>query len=188
MKPWLAPLLLLGVGCWQACAAQGAKPAAEDADFDRTPKDCISTTRIIRTEVLDERTILFHMGGRQVYRNTLPRTCRGLNAHDPFMYEPRSMAHRLCENDFIELLERFGSSYERGRACGLGKFYPLTPEDVADLKRTAPSEVTAEPVPAPDEDRENEPAKNDDSARAAPAETAPASAEGETAPPEGGAP
>jgi hypothetical protein len=153
MRILLAPLLLGACVAGGCAAGSVVEETEQSADFDRTPHDCISITRISRTEVIDEQTVLFHMSGREIYRNVLPEECPGLNRRDPFMYEPRSIAPELCENDQIELLQRFGGSYQRGRACRLGKFHPMTQEDLDDLKRTGPSPVQvepAQPVPAAD--------------------------------------
>ena len=52
-----------------AAAALFANFAAAQDDeaeaFDRTPEECISVSRIDRTEVLDDRTVIFHMRGRR---------------------------------------------------------------------------------------------------------------------------
>ena len=43
-------------------------------------KDCVSIRRIDRTEIIDDRTIVFHMIGKEIYLNKLPRRCPGLRS------------------------------------------------------------------------------------------------------------
>jgi hypothetical protein len=171
MKTLLASLLL-GVALGLAASQARADEKDQDETFDRTPQDCVSLTRISRTEVIDEQTILFHMSGRQIYRNQLPEACHGLSPHDPFMYEPRSLSPRLCSSDYIDLLDRFGAQYTRGRSCRLGQFYPMTKEEFEDFKRKGPAPVEVRPVELPpaasapdqaaDEPSADAPAKDDD--------------------------
>src|SRR5690606_30251319 len=54
--------------CSAHVLAQDGEERAQDA-FDRTPQDCILASRIDRTEVIDDNTIIFHMRGRQAYVN-----------------------------------------------------------------------------------------------------------------------
>lgn len=49
---------------------------AEDPNSDA--EHCVSLRRIDRTEVVDDRNILFHMRGGNVYLNNLPHKCPGL--------------------------------------------------------------------------------------------------------------
>src|SRR5690606_17824151 len=60
-------------------ATNGAAPRnADDEFFPRNPTRCISTTRLDRTEVVDNETVLFYMRGGDIYRNRLSRSCPGL--------------------------------------------------------------------------------------------------------------
>ena len=67
--------------------------ADDDATFDRTPRDCVITQSIARTDILDDQTIIFYMRGKNVaYRNYLPKKCPGLKRWDRFSYQVTARA------------------------------------------------------------------------------------------------
>lgn len=119
-----------------ALLAFGLQPvAAQDEDaFDRAPERCISLTRLDRTEVIDDRTIIFHMRGGVTYLNYLARECPGLEREERFMYSPTS--NRLCDVDTVTVLEQWGFGLTRGFTCALGEFHPISELDLEDLRRT----------------------------------------------------
>lgn len=122
-RPWalLAAGLLLGSS---GVLGQGADTV------DSSSVECVSLTRVTRTEVLDEQTILFHMRGQKTYSNHLPRECPGLDEQTRFTYKTTS--NQLCSNDTITLFER-GAQLSPGITCRLGKFVPSSAEEVVDL-------------------------------------------------------
>jgi hypothetical protein len=127
------------------CIAAEPTLAADEDDFDRTPAKCVHLSRIDRTEVIDEHTILFYMTNRAIYRNYLPEACSGLKPHDSFMYT--SITRELCDTDYIQVLHGWGSGLHPGRTCNLGTFYPVTPEEVEELKSLpGPPKVEANKV------------------------------------------
>lgn len=127
--------------------------ADDEGTFNRTPKDCVITQSIARTDILDDQTIIFYMRGKNVaYRNYLPKKCPGLKRWDRFSYTVT--AGRLCSIDMITVLETsvIGTGFDRGFTCRLGEFHPLSPEDIASLRiekegGPRPDSVKAEPVP-----------------------------------------
>jgi hypothetical protein len=135
---------------------------AQEDDFDRTPTDCVITTNIDKTEVLDDSTILFHMRGNRIYRNSLPRRCPNLERNDRFSY--RTTSNRLCDIDTITVLEQWGGSLQRGFTCSLGAFHPITAEEVEELERIKEQgggrdAIEAEPVELPPDEAEDAPAE-----------------------------
>ena len=82
------------------------------------PVDCIDLSRIDRTRVRDNRTIDFHMRGREVYRNRLRDECPGLAFEDSFAY--RTSLGRLCSVDLITVNRSGGGG--SGPTCALGAF------------------------------------------------------------------
>lgn len=126
-------LTLAFAPCW------GALPAVaqdgEEGAFDRTPKDCVVVASIDQTKAIDDQTLIFRMRGKDVYRNTLPRKCPGLQRENRIAYETR--VGRLCAIDTITVLERFGVGFTRGFTCRLGEFVPLSPEEIEDLETIA---------------------------------------------------
>lgn len=94
--------------------------------------DCIPLDRVDRTEVLDDRSIVFHMRGRDAYLNQLERECPGLDREKRFMYEVRNA--QLCNVDTISVLENWGVGVARGFTCQLGPFQRVSEDEVADLR------------------------------------------------------
>ncbi|NIW25573.1 MAG: hypothetical protein GWN29_13955, partial [Gammaproteobacteria bacterium] len=68
-------------------------------DFDREPVRCIMPSRIDRTEIIDERTVIFHMRGSDTYLNRLSHDCPRLVREKRFSYDVRT--NRLCNVDTI---------------------------------------------------------------------------------------
>jgi hypothetical protein len=116
--------------------------AQETAD---EPVRCIQSTRIDRTEVIDDRTVVFYMRGRRIYVNHLDRACPGLDRGNPFSY--RTTNSRLCNIDTITVLERSAFGLIPGFSCGLGEFEPADEEVIALLKgEEEEAEITVVPV------------------------------------------
>lgn len=123
-------------------AGSVAVKADEEQAFDRTPRDCVQTQSVSRTEIVDDQTIIFFMRGKNIaYRNYLPKKCPGLKRWDRFGYQVT--AGRLCSIDLITVLERNGASafgrsalggFEPGFTCRLGAFLPMSPEDIESYK------------------------------------------------------
>jgi hypothetical protein len=128
--------LLLTTNVWAQAGNDEAAAAAED--IDREPVKCISPTRIDRTEIIDERTVLFYMRGNDIYRNQLPRDCPQLVREKRFSYELAT--NRLCDVDVITVLEFWGTELRKGVSCGLGLFYPITEEE-AELLDADPEDL-----------------------------------------------
>jgi len=111
----------------------GATAAGQDeAAFDRTPRDCVVTQTIDKTDAVDDQNILFYMRGNKVYRNHLPRKCPGLERENRISYETHSS--RLCSIDTITVLEDFGVGMRPGFTCRLGEFVPLSPAEIEELE------------------------------------------------------
>lgn len=118
-------------------AAAGESAAAAE-DFDRTPVKCVSVNRIRQTEIIDERTVLFRMSGNRIYRNELAVSCPRLVQEKRFSYDVH--VNRLCDTDYITVLEYWGTQLREGPSCGLGMFYPITAEE-AELLDADPDEM-----------------------------------------------
>ena len=109
--------------------------ASEDSLADEVfgePQRCVNTRGVSHTEILDDSTVVFHMYGSMVYLNRLPHRCNGLRRSDAFSYELRTS--RLCDIDTIRAVDYFGGTLRPGIACPLGKFHPITDEQL-DLLR-----------------------------------------------------
>ena len=120
---------LTGAFCLSASAVAVAQgPGAE-------PEKCLSLNRIQKTEVIDDRNIIFYMRGGQIFRNQLSHRCSGLRKDNTIMYRPS--LNRLCNLDFITVLRDFSFGFTQGPSCGLGQFYPIDEFGVAKLKEQA---------------------------------------------------
>jgi len=95
--------------------ADNLRPAGEAVN-------CVQIQQIRNTDVLDDKTIDFHMLGGKIYRNTLPHSCPGLGFEQKFMY--KTSLSQLCSVDIITVLQDAGGLH-RGASCGLGKFQPM---------------------------------------------------------------
>jgi hypothetical protein len=164
--PLRAPLLLL--------LTISSLPALADEDeetesLDRTPQDCISTTRIKDTEVVNDNTIVFEMRGGVYYSNILERECPGLMRNNRFRHKTTNT--RLCDIDTITVLEQWGGGFQDGFTCQLGGFHPITEVEAQDLI-SGPDEAAAiendieiKEVELPPEDNEPAPAPESDAER-----------------------
>ena len=72
------------------------------------------------------------MRSRDIYLNRLPNRCPGLKVADAFTYA--TSLNRVCNVDIIRVLRQSGGRFFPGPACGLGKFEPITRDEVALLK------------------------------------------------------
>src|SRR5690606_6215645 len=97
--------------------------------------NCVSLSRVDRTEVIDDNTILFYMRGNEIYRNVLPHRCPGLHREQQFMY--RVTTSQLCSVDVITVLDNIGGRFMPGASCGLGKFQPISEEAAEEIKAIA---------------------------------------------------
>lgn len=120
-------------------------PTLSQGDEEEDAVRCVRVRQIDRTEVIDGRTIAFHMRGGDIYLNTLRRECRGLDRGRPFSY--RTSTGQICSVDSITILEDYGFGLTAGETCGLSMFTP-TDEDVLDILKgdAEPAEIDVEEI------------------------------------------
>ena len=87
-------------------------------------QSCVDLVRIREARVIDDRTIDFYLGNREVLRNTLPNACPQLGFEKAFTYA--TSLSQLCSVDIITVIVQ-GGGPRRGASCGLGSFVPYTP-------------------------------------------------------------
>lgn len=123
--------MLAAASVWMqpALADDAAPQAAEEA---KPAQNCVNLAMIRNTRVIDDKTIVFQMRGSKLYRNDLPNSCPRLGFNNSFTYS--TSITQLCNVDIITVLENFGGRLQRGAACGLGKFQPITKEEFAALR------------------------------------------------------
>jgi hypothetical protein len=141
----LAAVLVFTAGAPPTFAQRKSDPP------DDGPQRCISLLNLDRTDVVDNRTILFHMRNGRIYLNHLSRECPGLEREQRFMYSPTST--QLCEVDAVTVIEKWGFGFTRGFTCSLGEFHPLSKSESESVMQT-----TETPSPkAPEQTRATEP-------------------------------
>lgn len=112
-------------------------------------EQCISLTQLERTDIIDDRNILFYMRGDKIYLNQLPHRCSGLRMADGFSY--RRTVNRLCTVDVITTLQSGGPGglgLRRGISCGLGNFRSITEDEIMVLKGGDAPEADMQGEPA----------------------------------------
>lgn len=120
----------------------------EEIVYDEFTVECVTLRQVRRTEVLDDRNILFHMSGSKVYHNMLPRPCGGLAREDRFSYE--TSVGRLCRMDQIRVLYNDPFGLREGNRCSLGVFRKIDREDARALKEGLNAKPAANPLPMPE--------------------------------------
>lgn len=118
---------------------------SEEEVIDDHAEKCVSVTKIRRTHVVDDRTVLFYMRGKKAYLNILPRACNGLAREQSFSY--RTFSRRLCNVDSIQVLQQGNF---QGTSCALGAFIPISREEANALKDTEAKEAPPAPIPLPE--------------------------------------
>jgi hypothetical protein len=77
---------------------------------------CLNLRNIQRTEVQDDRTILFHMRDGKVWQNKLRRVCPMLKT---------SSYTQVLHNDQVCSNQQFIHVTQTGDTCALGDFMPM---------------------------------------------------------------
>jgi hypothetical protein len=124
-----AALVSLALGM-AAAASSGLAFADEDE-----VRNCVGLSEIDRTEIVDDRTILFRMHDGTIYRNVLGHECPTLKNRDQFSYKVPST--RLCSMDLITVLEQRGVGFGPGPSCPLGSFEPISADEAQLLLDSA---------------------------------------------------
>src|SRR5688572_31241845 len=124
--------------------------AQDDDEASNEPVRCVSMNGIRSTRVVDDTRGLFFQARDKVFLNRLDRECLGLARYGTFTYKVQSGARhaRLCDTDSITVLETTG----RGLNCGLGRFEPLSHDEVESLIVGPHPAIIAAPVELPKED------------------------------------
>lgn len=138
--------LLAGVAALSLASAT----AQDDDEASDEPVRCLSMNSIRSTRVVDDTRVLFFQARDKIFLNRLDRECLGLTRYGTFTYTVQSGARhaRLCDTDSITVLETTG----RGLNCGLGRFEPLSQDQVDNLIVGPNPVVISVPVELPEEE------------------------------------
>jgi len=86
---------------------------------------CIPTSAIHHTEITDDSTILFHMKGGKIWKNSLHFPCFNLKFQGGFQYT--TDYDEICANQQTIRVLQEGVGRRLGAACTLGEFTPYSP-------------------------------------------------------------
>ena len=162
MHKLIRNFLIAGVITCSAIPVLGQEEVTNDEPIDESidvtdgekvgdaMRSCVTLRALRRTEIIDDRNILFRMRGRTIYHNILPRQCGGLAREDRFSYD--SSMGRLCRGDMIRVLhsDSFGTyGMREGVACRLGAFHKISQEDAQALREAPVRQPSNIPLPMP---------------------------------------
>lgn len=148
MNAKILVLAVLMVGGCTARPAEEVPPSAAEAkqeaieDILSTPLEaeeyaeaarCLPTHAYRSVEVLDDQNVLFKGPGDRAWLNQLRHRCIGLRRNDTLRFNLRD--NRVCDLDTFESVDTFFRMWTRTSAtCSLGRFQPVTPEQVEAIK------------------------------------------------------
>lgn len=123
-------------------AEQAADTALDVETILTTPSEteytesvrCLSTNRIRRTEVLDDRHIVFHMSRDRYYLVQFPHRCPTLDKNSGLMYDVQGS--RLCQLNRIRAVNGSGMSRSIGPVCMVPGFEEVSIEQVALIRES----------------------------------------------------
>lgn len=129
--------------------------ADESDEVDDESLRCLNARSIRSADVIDDNHVVFEIQGRRLFLNELSSTCSGLSRDGRFSYD--TYTRSLCARDKIRVLRESSNRIYETRSCSLGRFQPITREDLDNFYRDRA--VTPEPQdvePAEVEDVVNE--------------------------------
>lgn len=119
-RTWGTAVLAASMIMASALLAPGVQGSEENDEA------CISITHIKRTAVIDDRTILFYMGGGRVLKAALAFDCPSLAFHKSFSY--RAYTSRLCSR-VDSIISRSGSH------CPISDITAISRKDAKELEK-----------------------------------------------------
>lgn len=119
---------ILLAACFLALLCSMETSADDEEAAENESLRCINARSIRGSDVIDDNHVLFELQGRRLYLNALPNSCVGLSRDRRFSFETHTRS--LCALDKIRVLREAGGGVYAGRACSLGRFQPITVEDL----------------------------------------------------------
>jgi hypothetical protein len=118
-----------------------SKPSEDDY---KTERRCVRSTSIERTEILNDRLIVFHLKrGDEKLLLQFPQRCPGLRRDVTLLYE-KGDTSRICEHDTVQARLDLGVASRWGPRCILPAFESVTAQQIeylkAELRRRPPAE------------------------------------------------
>ena len=122
----------------------------EEVVVEKDGPNCISTRRIRRVRIIDDKNVLIYLNTRHIYHNELENECRGLERIGTFSYN--SYDGLICEGDGISGMSM--NAWDDPKPvprCWFGPHRKITKEE-ADAMREAKklgTTIESEPLPMP---------------------------------------
>ena len=113
-------------------AGWAAAGTTDEATESKPPKNCLSLMSIDDLDIIDNQNIAFRMNNGDYYLNHLPNTCPMLDRYRVIMY--KTPLSSLCSLDIINVLDPIGGGLQYYGSCGLGKFNPVSKEEIQQMK------------------------------------------------------
>ena len=149
----LVPVALLFVGCASSPAVEEQRHKAEEdiatilsqpldpAKYGE-PERCLTSAQYRDFSVLDDQRILFEGSRGRLWLNELRMRCPDLRFGHTLVFETQTRSGRICDLDSFEVVEwAYWPRYRRwpwhwfsGVRCTLGKFQPVTEEQVEAIR------------------------------------------------------
>ena len=137
MAAALAAVLVLG-----ACATQPqpvadrtSSPSIDEILASATQPNgnsgavrCLPETAYTDVEVMNSELLLFRGLGDRMWLNRTRQACLGSRVDPVLAFDMRD--RRLCALDSVAVADNLGGYWSTGAACSLGKFAPVSPEQV----------------------------------------------------------
>lgn len=117
---WRMAAPMMSALLWAAspAAARAADPEPAPQKPRSLTESCIPLSLVLRTEILDDQTVLFHMRNGRIKKATLAFRCPSLKFYGSFSYEVYS--NRLCAR-VDTIVSRAGTH------CPIGDIMDVTP-------------------------------------------------------------
>lgn len=114
----------------------------DEAAYGGTPRRCISEFAFRDFQAIGDRYLVFEGPGDQLWVNEIRGRCPGLDRSASLAFKQTGM--QICELDQFKVVDMFTwARYQRwpwhwleGIPCTLGKFQPVSPEQVEALRAT----------------------------------------------------
>lgn len=122
-----ALVLTAGLVGPSAARERPGQPTVEQALAGYTagkPTSCLPTNRSYSSRRVGERTVLFRIGQRELWRNDLPPQCAGIDSVAALVSQ--TPTGRLCRGDIVNFVD-LRTGFQFG-ACPLGEFVPYRRE------------------------------------------------------------
>ena len=141
--------ILFGFFAW-ALPAPAQEESVEDVTVEEDTLRCISSRRIRRIRIVDDKNILIYLTATHIYHNELQNVCHGLSRHRSFSYN--SNDGLFCEGDGIGGMTLAAWDVVRPDVrCWLGAHRRISREDADAMRRGEgkPAQPEARPLPMP---------------------------------------